>query len=228
MAITAFLVIVCLLVRKKIAAVAVIFLFFVFLIVGARIAYEADKDYVPFGLQRSLAMIPGMDMPDAKGDIDASSEWRWLLATRAFDEWKSNSRKFLIGRGVHAFTERDLVVIKLQGFFGAMDVALRRGATHNIVTDLLITVGLIGTILYAFVFVGFIVSIVKILQLAKDSKNITYDIVFSCCLFSVFLIPIYILGGGGVYNLIVMVFSVAVANISDCSRVLSEKNSSNL
>jgi hypothetical protein len=228
MAITAFLVIVCLLVRKKIAAVAVIFLFFVFLIVGARIAYEADKDYVPFGLQRSLAMIPGMDMPDAKGDIDASSEWRWLLATRAFDEWKSNSRKFLIGRGVHAFTERDLVVIKLQGFFGAMDVALRRGATHNIVTDLLITVGLIGTILYTFVFVGFIVSIVTILQLAKDSKNITYDIVFSCCLFSVFLIPIYILGGGGVYNLIVMVFSVAVANISDCSRVLSEKNSSNL
>jgi hypothetical protein len=217
MVITAFLVILCLLIRKHIAAVAVIFLLFVFLIVGARIAYEADRDYVPFGLQRSLAMIPGMDMPEAKGDIDASSNWRWLLATQAFDEWKSNSRKFLIGRGVHAFTERDMVVIKLQGFFGAMDVALRRGATHNIVTDLLITVGLVGAILYISVFVGFIVSIVKILKLAKDSKNITYDTLFMCLLFSVSMIPVYILGGGGIYNTVVLVFCATLANIAALS-----------
>jgi len=216
-AITAFLVIVCLLVRKKIAAVAVIFLLFVFLIVGARVAYETDRDYVPYGLQRSLAMIPGMDMPEAKSDIDNSSEWRWLLATRAFDEWKSNSRKFLIGRGVHAFTERDMMVIKLQGYFGSMDVSLRRGATHNIVTDLLITVGLLGTIFYVFVFIGFIVSIVKILKLAKQSKNITHDALFACLLFSVSLIPFYILGGGGVYNTIVIVFCATLANIAAIS-----------
>ena len=217
MAITAFLVIVCLLVRKKIAAVAVIFLFFIFLIVGARVAYETDRDYVPYGLQRSLAMIPGMDMPEAKSDIDNSSEWRWLLATRAFDEWKSNSRKFLIGRGVHAFTERDMMVIKLQGYFGSMDVSLRRGATHNIVTDLLITVGLLGTIFYVLVFIGFIVSIVKILKLAKQSKNITHDALFACLLFSVSLIPFYILGGGGVYNTIVIVFCATLANIAAIS-----------
>jgi len=217
MAITAFLVIVCLLVRKKIAAVAVIFLFFIFLIVGARVAYETDRDYVPYGLQRSLAMIPGMDMPEAKSDIDNSSEWRWLLATRAFDEWKSNGRKFLIGRGVHAFTERDMMVIKLQGYFGSMDVSLRRGATHNIVTDLLITVGLLGTIFYVFVFIGFIVSIVKILKLAKQSKNITHDALFACLLFSVSLIPFYILGGGGVYNTIVIVFCATLANIAAIS-----------
>jgi hypothetical protein len=216
-AITAFLVIVCLLVRKKIAAVAVIFLFFVFLIVGVRVAYETDRDYVPYGLQRSLAMIPGMDMPEAKSDIDNSSEWRWLLATRAFDEWKSNGRKFLIGRGVHAFTERDMMVIKLQGYFGSMDVSLRRGATHNIVTDLLITVGLLGTIFYVFVFIGFIVSIVKILKLAKQSKNITHDALFACLLFSVSLIPFYILGGGGVYNTIVIVFCATLANIAAIS-----------
>jgi hypothetical protein len=217
MAITAFLVIVCLLVRKKIAAVAVIFLFFIFLIVGARVAYETDRDYVPYGLQRSLAMIPGMDMPEAKSDIDNSSEWRWLLATRAFDEWKSNGRKFLIGRGVHAFTGRDMMVIKLQGYFGSMDVSLRRGATHNIVTDLLITVGLLGTIFYVFVFIGFIVSIVKILKLAKQSKNITHDALFACLLFSVSLIPFYILGGGGVYNTIVIVFCATLANIAAIS-----------
>jgi hypothetical protein len=217
MVITAFLVILCLLIRKHIAAVAVIFLLFVFLIVGARIAYETDEDYVPFGLQRSLAMIPGMDMPEAKGDIDASSNWRWLLATRAFDEWKSNSRKFFIGRGVHAFTERDIMAVKLEGYFGAMEVSLRRGATHNIVTDLLITVGLLGTILYIFVFVGFIVSIIKILKLAKDSKNITYDTLFVCLLFSVSMIPIYIIGGGGVYNIVVLVFCVALANIAAIS-----------
>lgn len=214
MAITALLVILCLLIRKHIAAVAVIFLLFVFLIVGARIAYETDKDFVPFGLQRSLAMIPGMDMSEAKGDIDASSNWRWLLATQAFDEWKSNSRKFLIGRGVHAFTERDIMVGKLQGYFGAMDVALRRGTTHNIVTDLLITIGLVGTILYIIVFIGLITSIVKILKIAKDSKNITNDTLFVCLLFSVSMIPFYILGGGGVYNIVVLVFCATLPNIA--------------
>lgn len=217
MVITAFLVILCLLIRKHIAAVAVIFLLFVFLIVGARIAYEADRDYVPFGLQRSLAMIPGMDMPEAKGDIDASSDWRWLLATSAFNEWKSNSRKFFIGRGVHAFTERDMMVIKLQGYFGYMDVSLRRGATHNIVTDLLITVGLLGTVLYVIVFLGLIVSIIKVFKLAKDSKNITYDTLFVCLLFSASMIPFYILVGGGVYNIVVLVFGVSLANIAALS-----------
>jgi|GEM_PF-2308740 len=221
MVIMAFLVILCLLIRKHIAAVAVIFLLFVFLTVSARIAYEADRDYVPFGLQRSLAMIPGMDMPEAKGDIDASSDWRWLLAKRAFDEWKSESRKVLIGRGVHAFTERDLMVIKLQGYFGAMDVALRRGATHNIVTDLLVTIGLLGTILYFFVFAGFIVSITKILKLAKNSKNITYDTLFVCLLFSVSMIPVYILGGGGVYDTVVLIFCATLANIAAISPAAS-------
>ena len=214
MAITALLVILCLLIRKHIAAVAVIFLLFVFLIVGARIACETDKDYVPFGLQRSLAMIPGMDMSEAKGDIDASSNWRWLLATQAFDEWKSNSRKFLIGRGVHAFTERDIMVTKLQGYFGAMDVALRRGTTHNIVTDLLITIGVVGAILYAIVFICLITSIIKIVKIAKDSKNITYDSLFVCLLFSVSMIPFYILGGGGVYNIVVLVFCATLPNIA--------------
>jgi len=214
MMITAFLVILCLMIRKQIAAVALIFLLFIFLIAGARVAYETDKDLVPFGIQRSLAMIPGMDMPDAKGDIDASSEWRWILANRAFDEWLSNSRKFFIGRGVHLFSERDMMVMKLNGYFGAMDVSLRRGATHNAVTDLLVTVGLIGAVLYVFVFVGFILSIIKILKLAKDSKNITYDTLFVCLLFSVSMIPIYILGGGGVYNTVALVFCATLANLA--------------
>jgi hypothetical protein len=212
--ITAFLVLLCLVIRKHIAAVALIFLLFVFLIVGARIAYEADRDYVPFGLQRSLAMIPGMDMPEAKGDIDSSSDYRWTLAMLTFTEWSSNSRKFFIGRGVHAFTDRDLLVLRYGDEYSKMNFAVRRGVTHNIVTDLLITVGLVGTILYILVFIGFIVSMTKILKMAKDSKNITYDTIFMCLLFSFSMIPVYILGGGGVYNSVVLVFCATLANIA--------------
>jgi O-antigen ligase len=203
-----------LIIRKHIAAVAVIFLLFVFLIVGARIAYETDRNYVPFGLQRSLAIIPGMDMPEAKGDIDSSTDYRWTLAMLTFTEWSSNSRKFFVGRGVHAFTDRDLLVLKYGDVYSKMNFAVRRGATHNIVTDLLITVGLLGTILYVLVFIGFILSILKILRLAKDSKNITCDTLFVCLLFSVSMIPIYILGGGGVYDTVVLVFCAGLANIA--------------
>lgn len=214
MLITAFLVILCLAIRKHIAAVTVIFLLFVFLIVGLRVAYETDKDLVPFGMQRSLAMIPGMDMPEAKGDIDASSEWRWILATRAIDEWRSNARKFFIGRGVHSFSERDVAVIKLQGYFGAMDVGLRRGATHSAVTDLLVTVGLAGAVFYIIAFTGLIAAMNNLLKNAIQTKSISYDIVFVSLLFSVSMIPVHIFGGGGVYNIIVLVFCAALANIA--------------
>jgi hypothetical protein len=214
MVITVLLVILCLLIRKHIAAVAIIFLLFVFLIVGARIAYEADKDYVPFGIQRSLAMIPGMDMPEAKGDIDASSEWRWMLATRALDEWKSNSRKFFIGRGVHAFTDRDIAVGKLDGYYGVMDINLRRATTHNIVTDLLLTIGLLGFVSYVNVFYNFVISFIKTLHLANKSENVSYEIIFVSVLFSISMIPAYILGGGGIYNTVVLVFCAALANIA--------------
>jgi uncharacterized membrane protein len=95
-----------------------------------------------------------------------------------------------------------------------MDVALRRGTTHNIVTDLLITIGLAGTLLYITVFICFTTSIVKILKIAKDSKNMTYDTIFVCLLFSVSMIPFYILGGGGVYNIVVLVFCATLSNIA--------------
>jgi O-antigen ligase len=131
-----------------------------------------------------------------------------------FTEWSSNSRKFFVGRGVHAFTDRDLLVLKYGDVYSKMNFAVRRGATHNIVTDLLITVGLVGTILYVLVFIGFIVSMIKILKIAKDSKNITYDTVFVCLLFCVSMIPPYILGGGGVYNTVALVFSATIANLA--------------
>ena len=215
--ITAFMVLLCLVIRKKITAVALIFLLFVFLIVGARIAYETDRDYVPFGMQRSLAMIPGMDMPDAKGDIDNSSLWRWTLAMRAITEWQSNARKFLIGRGVHAFSDRDLLVLKYGDPFSTMDVGLRRGATHSGVTDLLITVGAVGALLYALVLIGFILSIFKILKIAWTNNSITYDIVFVSFVFSIIIIPLFILGGGGVFNTVALVFCATLANIASLS-----------
>ena len=215
--ITAFMVLLCLVIRKKIAAVALIFLLFMFLIIGARIAYETDRDYVPFGIQRSLAMIPGMDMPDAKGDIDNSSLWRWTLAMRAITEWQSNARKFLIGRGVHAFTDRDLLVLKYGDPFSTMDVGLRRGATHSGVTDLLITVGAVGAFLYALVLIGFILSIFEILKIARTNESITYDIVFVSLIFSIIIIPLFILGGGGVFNTVALVFCATLANLASLS-----------
>jgi hypothetical protein len=57
----------------------------------------------------------------------------------------------------------------------------------------------------------------KIFKLTKYSNNTTFDTVFACLLFSVSLIPIYILGGGGIYNIVVLVFSATLANIAALS-----------
>jgi hypothetical protein len=98
-----------------------------------------------------------------------------------------------------------------------MDVGLRRGATHSGITDLLITIGLLGAILYFFVFIGFVHAIIKILMICQTTKSITYEIVFVSLIFSITMFPIFILGGGGVYNTVSLLFCAALANLAALS-----------
>lgn len=138
-----------LILRKRYAMVLLVLVAAVLLIGLARFAYEIDDRLVPGGVQRSLAMIPGMQMEAAKASIDSSSNWRMELFQRALEEWQQSWRTILTGRCVFAFTERDAE--RLAGtdiYTYQMVSALRRGATHNLATDLLLTVGMAGFILY--------------------------------------------------------------------------------
>jgi hypothetical protein len=80
--------------------------------------------------------------------IRASTDWRQRLFFRALDEWRSDDRIFWFGRATYKYGVGDWFAMKLQGEEGNLESSLRRGATHNMITDLLVIFGLIGFVLY--------------------------------------------------------------------------------
>jgi O-antigen ligase len=108
-------------------------------------------------VQRSLQWVLLEKGNEASHSIESSSRWRAELADRAFDEWRSHPRIFWFGRATYSYTSDDeTAIFMLGGYEAIMQSALRRGATHNLITDLLITFGLIGCVIYLLMYFAII------------------------------------------------------------------------
>jgi hypothetical protein len=106
---------------------------------------------LPAPIQRSLALLVFTDRVEAHSSIESSSEWRWEVFTRSLSEWQSDRRIFWFGRGSYPWSAADERLIQEDGYSNAIDVTIRRGATHNLLSDLLLVHGLVGTTLYLLV-----------------------------------------------------------------------------
>ncbi len=146
-----------LIVRRKFVAMALLgtLAFIGFALLNAFSQKIADDPNLAM-VQRSLYWAM-MDQAEWAGtSIDSSTRWRQELFYRAIDEWKSDSIIFWFGRGTYKYTDEDRDAIEMNGFEGLMDTSLRRGATHNLVSDLLITYGVVGLVLYFVVCIALI------------------------------------------------------------------------
>src|SRR5271166_6630822 len=126
-------------------------------------------------VQRSFAWAMMDQAQRAEDSINSSTRWRQALFYRAIDEWKSNPIIFWFGRGTYKYTDDDRLAIKLDPFENSIDVSLRRAATHNLITDLLIMYGLAGLLLYMAVCAALIRLCWKFAtdpQIPTDSKDL--------------------------------------------------------
>lgn len=146
-------------------------------------------------VQRSFAWAMMDRAQSAEDSIDSSTRWRQALFYRAIDEWQSNPIIFWFGRGTYKYTDDDRLAIQLDPFQNSIDVSLRRAATHNLITDLLVTYGLIGLALYLVVCLALIRLCFKFVtdpQIAPDGK----DLGLICAINSLFSVG-YGLNAGG-------------------------------
>lgn len=198
------------------------------LIVGARAVYEYDDRLVAPGIQRALAMIPGLDMERAKASIDSSSNWRLELFNLALKDWQQSPRTVLSGRCVYEFTDRDAARLGLEDpYTYRMFSALRRGATHNLITDLLVPVGLVGLLLYFLTYFALLKAIHSTKHLLKPESP----------LHDIRLVGLLALSASLVYGLIggtfvqptdaLLVATLACASQSAGHRRLANKGSEN-
>ena len=163
--------IIILILKRKAVQIVVVVGFGILSIFGARVLYDFEPDWVPHGVQRSIAMIPGMDLPEAARDIDNSSWWRKELAGRAIREWQNSTRTVWIGRGVYAFTEGDITAYDLDPVWGALESSLKRGITHTLSTDLLVTTGVVGFVFYYLTLLALLYGVLKLKRSLPDQKH---------------------------------------------------------
>lgn len=120
---------------------------FIALLVGAANMLPGTVKSAPSFVRRSLNWAMVEKDVDASGDIESSSRWRLSLFNRALDEWHSDSRIYWFGRATYSYGVDDAIAMKISED-APIESALRRGATHNMITDLLVTFGLVGLVLF--------------------------------------------------------------------------------
>lgn len=119
------------------------------LFVFANLSSHWVKYEAPFAVSRSLQNLLIEKGGAADSSIRSSTNWREELFERAIDEWYGDQRIFWTGRATMVYDSGDANIRStLGGYQAGIESALRRGATHNVVTDLLIQYGLFGLLIY--------------------------------------------------------------------------------
>ncbi|MGI9089239.1 MAG: hypothetical protein ACR2HH_16110 [Chthoniobacterales bacterium] len=190
-----------LVIRRKVGA---LFLVVIVGILGAAIA-NLSADWInsqadPF-VQRSLQWILiHKKGSEALTTIEGSSNWRRELFNRATDEWRSDPRIFWTGRATYGFGVADETALLISGGYEAiMDSALRRGTTHNLISDLLLIYGVIGLVLYLAVYTSIILFLWKLYRmrsLSPPAANLTL-----ACLVGSLSWFVYSVVGGNFYSI---------------------------
>jgi O-antigen ligase len=147
----------------------------------ANLFADTINQKAPFEVARSIQLILIHKNAVASSSIESSSDWRKELFLRAWKEWESDPRIFWFGRATYAFTTDDLIAAARNGYEGMMVTSLRRGATHNLITDLLVPIGLVGLILYFALIITIIRFIYGLYRNRRLSPRL-HDLTLICLL----------------------------------------------
>jgi O-antigen ligase len=187
-----------LLLRKQIAAFLIILILSALFVLFVNVFSDWINHKAPIAIARPLQWVMVSKNKEAEASIESSSRWRQDLFKMAIAEWRSNPRIFWFGRATYAYGVSDFVAMQIGGGYEAMmESSLRRGATHNHLTDLLVTYGLIGCILYYCL----VLAIILFLWAVYRSANIPPVVkpLRLLCLMSSLEYVVYASIGGGFY-----------------------------
>jgi O-antigen ligase len=179
--------------RKKLSAIFVCTLVALLTFAGANL-FPSLVYSAPTPIRRSMQWMMLTKDDSAYGDIESSSRWRREIFLAALGEWKSDPRIFWFGRATYSFSVADQVGIKLRGWEGFLESSLRRGATHNLITDMLVTFGLVGAVVYFFLN-GMITAFLWRLWKYPQNSDEATDLALVCLIFHVFNFTYGLIGG---------------------------------
>ena len=175
----------------------------------------------PFHVQRSIGMIRTDIDSSATQGIEGSSDMRKDYFNYAWDYWShGDARLILTGRSVGQMDQSDMTSFLSYDEAAKMFFAVRRLATHNGLTDLLLGWGVIG---YAFVITTWIACLV---MLHKYNGRFTKGSQGDCWLFAskvffCFYIIYMHIGGSFIWPLNVWFILIALTQVDGLKKSFS-------
>lgn len=209
---------------KRYIGLCGLFLVAAMFVLGVNLASDWINRDAPIAVSRPLQWIMVIKNKDAVRSIESSSDWRQGLFSMAITEWQSASRIFWFGRATYGFDVNDLVARRIAGGFESLkETSLRRGATHNLITDLLIAFGLVGCVLYYCVMFS-VIRFLWIVYKFTDVPPLARSLSLVCLIASAEYV-IYASVGGGFYPIeLVWLLIIMIASLyQHRTRNLSDK-----
>ena len=164
----------------------------------------------------------------AVASIRSSSNWRTELRNRALDEWRTDSRTLFFGRATYRFDEGDMRVRRqVGGYYAGIETALRRGATHNLTTDLLVQYGAVGFSLYMFFLLAFTHALWQALKEARRIGSQSESLLMIMLIYFIVGIPISFLAGSFIGMWTIWVSLVAFVLLAQSKNTVSARKEAN-
>jgi hypothetical protein len=139
------------------------------IIVTANVFSDFVNYRAPAQISRTLQWVLLEKNEAVAAAIEGSSSWRLELARKAIEEWRSDFKTMIIGWGFRGISDSDMAVAGIAGAsYSRVDddfahyISIKRVATHNLFTDLLVAFGVIGAIFYYTLLLSFMVFTAKV------------------------------------------------------------------
>lgn len=142
--------------RRKVSLLFVGVIAMVVIIAFANLFSDWVNRSAPMQLARTLQWVLFEKDDSSSKGIEDSGRWRNELRRKAIEEWKSSPKSFWFGQGFQGISVSDYAQAGYSGAKGYAGISeefghyisIKRVATHNMFTDVLVGYGLIGAILY--------------------------------------------------------------------------------
>ncbi len=148
--------------RRRVAQIFIGACASILIVAFANLFSDTINTHAPLQVARSLRWILIDKGQYSNPGAENSSRWRWMQAVYAFNEWKKEPKTIFLGVGFRGISASDYAAV---GFAGATltrlseefawEMGVKRVATHNMFTDLLVGYGLIGAIIYYIMLISF-------------------------------------------------------------------------
>jgi hypothetical protein len=202
------------LVRKKVAFVAISGMFSLLSMVFVNVFSDTINEKAPVYIARSLQLVM-LDKGSTYSTIEGSQETRDAGRKAALVEWKKDNRVLFFGRSVYSISWEDATYISQKyGLEGFVMNALRSGRTHNLLTDLLLQYGIFGCVLYLASYIAVIIYFWRLAKVIDNREGEVKALVLSMVVYLPAAFLYALVGGTYMPSIAVLVIGITRSHLA--------------